>query len=295
MNAVVLAILASFFWGIGQVLQKHGMATNFPKISVREVVSKFGTVLKTLFSNWIWLIGLFFMLGGMASFATALGRGDITLVQPIVCLTGVVAAVIGVVFLRESLTVKEWFGVSAILVGVVLIGLAGGGDTAIIPGDGQIAFFTGLTVLLVIAALSLKRTGMSAEFTLSLAAGITFGLSNLMGKLLTQRASLEVQAPFSFGRWDMWQSLLTDYPFIIVILCNLFGSIFHQTAFANGRASVVAPIVVIISTVLPIVAALAIFGEQVQWLHGAGILVVLAGTAVLGMKKEEAQTAAITD
>jgi len=91
---------------------------------------------------------------------------------------------------------------------------------------------------------------------------------------------------FSLGRWDVWTAGLTDYPVWIVIFGNIGASAFFQTAFANGRASVVSPVVTILSNVLPIVAAVTIFGETVRPAHGVGIVLVLAGTALLAMKRE---------
>ncbi|HPM76484.1 MAG TPA: EamA family transporter [bacterium] len=287
MNPVLLAIFASCFWGLGNVLQKHGMVTSFPKITVSQALHQIGPVLKALFTNIIWLIGLASMIGGMVSYATALGAGDITVVQPIVCLTGVWAMLIGMMFLKERFSAIEWFSMALIIAGVIFVGLVGGEKSAKIPGDAAILLFMGITVALVLASLLLKRVGIRTEFTLSIAGGFTFGLANLMGKLLTQRAILEVGEPFSLGRIEVWGSLLTDYPVLVVIVCNFFGAVFQQTAFANGRAGLVATIVTIVSTIIPIVAALTIFGETVTIFHAIGIALVIVGTGLLALKKEE--------
>jgi len=287
MNPVVLAIIASICWGVGTALQKLGMSASFPKITLRRAFRQIGPILKVLVTNWPWMLGLLGQLGGMASFATALGAGDISRVQPIVCLTGVVAALVGVIFLKEKVSPREWLGIAIIVAGVILVGSAGSGQTAKIPSNLAILFFTGLTVILAGGSLALGKAGISAEFTLSLAAGMTFGLSNLTGKWLTQRVILDVGAPFSLGRGAVLWSAITDYPLYIVLACTFIGSVFFQTAFANGRASVVSPIVTIISNVLPIIAALMVFGEQVTALHGAGLVVVLVGTALLAAKQEK--------
>jgi len=295
MNAVLLAIAASIFWGIGNVMQKQGMATSFPKISIRDVLRQFGLIVKTLLSNWLWLVGLVCMLMGMALFATALGKGDITLVQPIVCLTGVVAAIGGVVFLKEKVSRIEWIGIAAILLGVVLVGVAGHGETSTMPSGLSVLALNAMTVLLVIGALALKRLGATLEFGLAVAAGVSFGLANVMGKLLTQRVILEVGDPFSLTRLAVWGSLAIDYPLYIVIACNLVGATLQQTAFANGRASVVTPILTIIANILPIVAALAFFSEQIEALHAIGIAVVVVGTVLLGIKFESKQPAPVPE
>ena len=286
MDPILLAVIASVCWGVGTVMQKHGMASSFPKISLAGFFKEIGTIFKTLTRNWIWVVGMLIMIGGMVSYATALGKADLSIVQPIICLTGVVAAIAGVTFLKERMRPIEWLGIALILGGVMVISLAGGGESSQIPTNSSLLIFTAISCVLIAGAYTLKRFNISLEFTLSLAAGLNFGLANLMGKLLTQRVILDVGAPFSLGRGDVWSSLLLDYPVYIVIAANIIGGATFQTAFANGRASVVSPIVTIVSTILPIVAALAIFGENVFLLHGVGIGVVIAGTALLALRQE---------
>jgi uncharacterized membrane protein len=217
-------------------------------------------------------------------FMTALGRAGITKILPIICLTGVVAALIGVTFLREQVRPIEWAGIGLIICGVVAVSRVAGGEVSLIPGNLALLSFTGLTGLLVVAALSLRRVGASIEFTLSVAAGLIFGLANIMAKLMTQRAAMGVGVEFTIWRGDMALALLLDYPLWVVIAANIGASVFFQTAFANGRASVVSPLVTILSNVLPIVAALTIFGEDIRFLHGVGIVLVLAGTALMALK-----------
>jgi drug/metabolite transporter (DMT)-like permease len=226
-------------------------------------------------------------IGGAANYASALGKADITIVQPIISLTGVIAAVTGVVFLKEKVRPIEWAGISLIIAGVVVVSLAEGGQSAQSPTNFGLFVFTLVSVVLIGCSFLIKRIGASLEFSLALAAGLNYGLANLMGKLLTQRAIIEVGAPFSLGRGDVWISLLTDYPAWIILATNILGGALLQTAFANGRASVVSPIVTIISNLLPIVGALAIFGEQVRLLHAIGIFIVLVGTSFLALRQDK--------
>lgn len=306
MNAILLAILASAFWGTGTALMKIGMTRSFPKISLGQFFKQILPVLKILVTNWVWLLGLLLMLGGAGAFGTALAGGDLSVVQPIIGLTGVVAALIGVVFLGERLSRIEWVGVVGIILGVVLVGLgsqsngpsAGGELSALcadiqkhLPGNSELITFTGLSVLLSGLALLLRRFGMSVEFTLSVSAGILFGLANPFGKFLTQRAMVIPSCePFSFGSGETWLRILTDYPGWVIVGCNVFAGPMMQTALANGRASIVSPLITIISTVIPILAAITIFGEQLNIWQAIGILIVLVGTACLAGKEQPTPT-----
>ncbi len=284
MNAVLLAVVASMFWGVGTALQKQGMAVSFPRITLGNLLRSLPLVARTLLLNRAWVLGLLGMFGGMALFGMALGRGDITVVQPVVSLTGVIAALVGVGFLGERLGRLEWAGIGLTLVGVVLVGLGGGGDTASAPAPWPLAGFIAVVSVLAIASLLLRRLSLSTELTLSLAAGLIYGLANMLGKVLTQNVLAEVGGSFDLNRLEVWTSLLTDWPILAIGVSNVAAGVFYQTAFANGRASVVAPVVTIISNVLPIIGAVLLFGERPHLFHGLGILVVIAGTALLAVQ-----------
>ena len=287
MNALLLAVVASLFWGVGTAMQKQGMAASFPRISLGNLLAQLPWVLRTLLVNRAWVLGLAGMIAGMALFGMALGRGDITVVQPVVCLTGVVAAIVGVGFLGERLGTLEWAGIALTLVGVVLVGLGGGGQTATQPDTLPLILFVVLITSMAMASLLLRRLHLSAELTLSLAAGLIYGLANMLGKLLTQRVIAEVGGSFDLDRLAVWLSMLGDWPLWAILVANVAAGVFFQTAFANGRASVVAPVVTIISNILPILGALMLFGERPHLLHGLGILVVLAGTALLAVQAHQ--------
>ncbi len=286
MNPILLAVIASVCWGIGTVMQKYGMAGAFPKITLREFFRQIGPVLKKLVANWIWTAGMALMIGGGMVFMTAQGRAGIAAVLPITCLTGAVAALIGVAFLKEKVAAVEWAGIGLVFAGVVAVAQAAGEAESVIPGNGALLLFTAATAILTVAALLARRLGYTAEMTLSVSAGLIFGLCNLMQKLMTQRVLAHVGGEFTLARFDVWIAGISDYPVYIVIFGNILGGVFFQTAFANGRASVVSPVVTILSNVLPIVAAVTIFGESVRFAHGLGIGLVLFGTALLAMRRE---------
>ncbi|MFH1464462.1 MAG: EamA family transporter [Pseudomonadota bacterium] len=286
MSALLLAVAASLCWGVGSVAQKHAMALAFPRIALAEVLRSLPRILGTLLRSPAWVIGFAAMIAGAALFGTALGRGDITVVQPVVCLTGVVAALVGVGFLGERLGRLEWAGIALTLLGVALVGLGGGGNTAALPAPMPLAIFVLATVLGALAVAAAGKAWLSTELTLSVAAGLVYGLTNLLGKLLTQRASLHAQAAFDLLDPHILAAVARDWPLWAILGANVVAGVFYQTAFANGRASVVAPIVTIVSNILPILGAVLLFGERPHILHALGLAVVLAGTALLALEAQ---------
>ncbi|MBZ0271821.1 EamA family transporter [bacterium] len=281
MTPVALAVLASVFWGVGTVLQKKGMAAQFPRVTLREMFARLPAIVRVLFTNRIWLFGFFLMMSGSITFTTAIGQGDLTLVQPCVALTGVFAASIGMTLLGERVRPMELAGIGLIIAGVVLVASANRPPTSAMPTLVALGGFIAVAGVVIFAALRAGRVAISRELSLSIAAGLSYGSSNLMGKFMTQRAVAEVGLPFAINRPEIWESAMTDYPLLLWAIFNALGTVFFQTAFANGRASVISPVVTIVSIVTPVLGAMAILGESMAIAQVAGIAIVVAGTAIL--------------
>ena len=292
MSAVMFAVVASLFWGVGQAMQKHGMGDSFPKISLGRFFREIGPVLKGLILHPVWAIGMVAMVGGMVCYAYALSRGDISLVQPMVNLTMVVAALIGVIFLHEKVSPIEWAGISVMLIGVFFIASGGGEATSVHPTTTALIVMSVVFTLLVVAVLLVEKIGLRLriEVTLSLATGLSFGLANIMGKVMTQRVIAQVGV-FSLTDPDCLLAILADFPLYLVILANIFGFIFYQTAFANGRVSLTSPIITIFANTSPVIAAIPAFHEQIGVGRALGILLAVVGTAMLMGRKETEEEA----
>lgn len=278
--SILLAFLTAVLWGFGNVFQKQGMTTSFPKISIGRVFSQIPTILKTLFTNWLWMLGLVMMGVGALLYVIALGIGGrVTVVQPILCLTVVVSALVGVIWLKEKVSTLEWVGIATVFAGVVMVSVVGAEGGSRMPPTFTAVIFMAVVIGLAGAAFGLGKIGISNEFSLALSAGLTFGLANVSVALLMLQLNAFDSAVPVFP--DRVIGLMTGYPLYGVIAFNILGSIFYQTAFANGRASIVASVCTIIGNTVPIVAALVILDEKVRPLHGAGIIIVLAGAFVL--------------
>lgn len=290
---IIFAFATAVLWGFGNVFQKQGMTTSFPKISLRSVFGQILTIINTLLSNWLWMLGTLMMLCGAGLYVAALGiGGEVTVVQPILCLTVVVSALVGVIWLKEKVSVLEWIGIATVFAGVVMVSIVKGGGESRLPVAFHAVVFFAVVIGLAGAAFTMGRIGISNEFSLALSAGLTFGLANVSVALVTLQMNALPEGIPVFP--DMAVRLLTGIPLYGVIVFNIIGSVFYQTAFANGRASIVASVCTIIGNTVPIVAAIAILGEKVRPLHGAGILVVLLGAVVLAVGNRNS-SAAVTE
>ncbi|MEL7483243.1 MAG: EamA family transporter [Planctomycetota bacterium] len=144
MQAVVFALLAGLFWGIGEVFTKSVLHSKqvgpLAAIAVRSAVA-----LPVLWVVWaslwrrlepvpfwkadaavLWKLvlgsGLMAGAGGMACFYLALHFGDVSRVKPIAFAVAPMAAVlIAAVVLGEPLTPRKLLAVAMIVGGVVLL------------------------------------------------------------------------------------------------------------------------------------------------------------------------------
>ncbi len=290
--SILLAFVTAVLWGFGNVFQKQGMTTSFPKISLKKVFGQIPTILRTLLTNWLWMLGTLMMGIGAALYVVALGiGGEVTVVQPILCLTVVVSALVGVVWLGEKVSVLEWIGIATVFAGVVMVSVVKGESASSLPPVLHSVIFIGVVMALAGAAFLMGRIGISNEFSLALSAGLTFGLANVSVALLMLQLNGFDQAVPVFP--DRVVGMLASYPLYGVIVFNIVGSIFYQTAFANGRASIVASVCTIIGNTVPIVAAIVILGETVRTLHGVGIAVVLLGAVLLAVGNRNSPVAAM--
>lgn len=280
--SILLAFVTAVLWGFGNVFQKQGMSASFPKISLKSVFGQIPTIVRTLLTNWLWMLGTLMMFTGAILYVVALGiGGELTVVQPILCLAVVVSALVGVVWLKEKVSALEWVGIATVFAGVVMVSVVKGGGGTQAPGTLAAVVFYVVVAALAAAAFGLGRVGISNEFSLAVSAGLTFGLANVsVALLMLALNSFDKSVPLYP---DRIVGMVSAFPLYGVIAFNILGSIFYQTAFANGRASIVASVCTIVGNMVPIVAAMIILGEKVRLLHGIGIVVVLLGAVVLAI------------
>ena len=69
----------------------------------------------------IW-IGIFFLLGFMASYMTVLSWADYSYVMPVGAFGYAMLTLLAVVFLHEHVTPRRWVGVMVVCIGVLLVG-----------------------------------------------------------------------------------------------------------------------------------------------------------------------------
>jgi len=283
-------MLACLGFGVGSTMQKHGMAMKLPKLSLAILRQEGFKLILVILKNWIWILGVLINLMGGLCMILALNDGELSIVQPLVNGNVLVAILLGVLVLGERLSAAEWAGAAVLLMGAVLLSLAGTESAAKeasnimdIAGIAWISGFCLVAVILLLIIGSRKKAGTGPELYFALAAGLLFGLGAVTLKALTVKWNA---APMDFGL-PMVMALVLDWPLWGVIVTNVVGFVLYQVAFSHGRVAVISPLTTNASILLPVAAGFAAFGEAAGPIKLIGIVTVVLGTGLLLAKGKQ--------
>jgi drug/metabolite transporter (DMT)-like permease len=277
---LVFVVLASVGFGIGAAMQKHGVASRLPGLSVRTAIRDSRRVIRAVFSNRLWLVGGAANLCGAFFLVLAIDAGDLTVVQPLTNLNLVVSVLAGVLVLREKLSETERLGVIAMLGGATLLsvsGLRSHGATAIAPLHVLLA--AGAASLGAVGLLNLagrlSRARLRPEIVLGASAGVLYGMGTVCVKVLTTQLDEVVGA-----RAIVLTTLLSP-ALLGVVAANVMAYTLEQIAFSRGRVSVVDPLCTGGALVMPVAVGALALAEPVDGLRALGLAVVGSALGLL--------------
>lgn len=125
---VILAIITAVLYGVGIVFQKKGISKIPKNLQILKGFSINLRNLKILIKkvlNKYFLFGIVITFIGGLFYFTSISLGEISVVIPILNLSLVVVYGLGVIYLKEKLTLAEWFGIGVIFFGVIVLSLVG--------------------------------------------------------------------------------------------------------------------------------------------------------------------------
>jgi len=138
MKAYTWAILATIVWGVAPVLEKIGLLNTKPLAGVflRSIAVFAAALVILLFSPgclkeiagldarsvvFICLGGVLASIVGSIFFYNALKLGEASRIVPIAASFPLISFVLGVIILKEGITVSKLFGMGLILAGIYLL------------------------------------------------------------------------------------------------------------------------------------------------------------------------------
>lgn len=281
-----LAIGCALCFGIGNSMQKHGMAVTFPKISLSRFVFELPGVLKALMKNWIWMAGVGFAVAGFIFQGKSIDApgSKLSVIMPLLNVSTIVTSLIGVFLLREKVRKLEWLGIVTLTLGAILVSVfdRGGGSHGLSKGLLIVCYLTGLgSMATLVVAFALIRSRRGAEILLAIGSGFGFGMGAVALKMLDYDLKQTIGG-FHVTDPHFLLTFLTSPNGWMLIIFNLAGFALFQLSFAHGRISLIGPFSQVFSMVIPVMAGILAFHESIvawQWL---GVVVVTASAFLVG-------------
>ncbi|HEY9330095.1 MAG TPA: DMT family transporter [Streptomyces sp.] len=272
---IVLSVSAACCLGFGFVLQQAA-ARHAPK---RDYLSP--RLLLDLMRVRSWLAGIGLMVCGMVLGALALGKGEVSVVEPLLATNLLFAMALSRHRTGQRLGRQGWAGLWLLAGGVAAFLVAGepkGGQAVSSPLRHWlvIGVVVGLALLLT-AFAKRSRSGVSPAL-LAVAAGLLYGLQDALTRVSGQRLS-------DGG----WAALVTGWQPYAVLVLGVTGLILVQSAFETGPLRMSLPALTAAQPLAGIACGIGFLGDQVRtdtgalaW-QAAGLAAIVAGIVLLGL------------
>lgn len=257
---VVLALVTTLAYNAAFVLEKGALAA-LPPLNARLPLN----FVRMLVTNPRWMAGFGLMLAGLASQLVALTRVSLTVAQPVFSSGIVFLLLLTMTVLGERLTRHEWTGLACITAGVLCVvasldartdGAGTGGHALLVFSVAAPSTLVGLTIFTVAGNHGTGRHRRpTGDLPYGIATGIVYGVVGMITKGLS--ASLDYHGPMAIVR----SAIVSPYLYLLAPV-TLAGFLVFQTALQRGRASIIAPVCSVISTLYTIVAGTLMFGER---------------------------------
>ncbi|MET9495951.1 DMT family transporter [Streptomyces sp. NPDC006552] len=272
---LVLAVSAAFCLGIGFVLQQNA-AQHAP---LGDFLSP--RLLLDLIRMPRWLAGIGLMVCGMGLGAVALGRGEVSLVEPLLATNLLFALVLSRHQTKAPLGRQGWAGLLLLAGGVTAFIVAGqprGGTAVTDPLRHWLIIGLMVGGALALAALAKRSRLSAAPALLAVAAGMLYGVQDALTRVSGQR--------FGSGSWS---ELLTSWQPYAVFALGVTGLVLVQSAFETAPLRMSLPALTAAQPLAGIVCGVGFLGDRLRMDTGAlawqavGLAGVVAGVVLLGL------------
>lgn len=248
---VVVGLGAALFLALGWVIQQHA-ASRAPaeeRLSLR--------ILWDLLHRPLWLCGIAAMVVGQLLGAVALGRGSLTLVEPLLAANLLFALPLAAAWSRRRLGLREWAGAVILVVGLAMFVVAAGPEpdqaTVVVPINWIISAATIVVVVGALIAVGKGLEPVKQATLIALGAGILYGMQDG----LTQRTLLNMNHFGVFGMLGTWQ------PYALVAVA-VAGLTLAQSAFEAAPLAASLPAITIAEPITGIGLGAGLFSQKIR-------------------------------
>ncbi|MET7858620.1 DMT family transporter [Streptomyces sp. NPDC005318] len=272
---LVLAVSAACCLGFGFVLQQAA-ARHAPR---RDYLSP--RLLLDLMAVPSWLAGVGLMVCGMALGALALGKGEVSVVEPLLATNLLFAMALSRHRTGQRLGRQGWAGLWLLAGGVTAFLLGGrpqGGEMITNPLRHWLVVGVVVGTALILTAFAKRSGHVAAPALLAVAAGLLYGLQDALTRMSGQRLS-------DGG----WATLMTSWQPYAVVVLGVTGLILVQSAFETAPLRMSLPALTASQPLAGIACGIGFLGDQVRtdagalaW-QAAGLAAIVVGIVLLGL------------
>ncbi len=276
-----IAIVASVLMSLGLLMMKSRSAL----LPMAAGANTIGAIVAWL-RDPMWTGGLVVQAAGWACYLIAVSQAPVSIVAVTMQCGIALFVVASVVILGERASGREWIGIGAIVVAMLMLALSiQTGETEGAFEPGTLLIFTALLTLAALAPMAAARLNASGAAA-AIFSGVTFGLGALFTKAMTEQFTANAAASLALR--------IASNPYAYgMVVANIAGIVTLQNSFHSARAIIAMPLSGALSNIVPIVGGMIVFGERLPagsmpaaMRVGAFILTIAAG-ALLAQSREQ--------
>lgn len=275
MLVLVLAVSAACCLGFGFVLQQAA-ASHAPKSDYLSF-----RLLLDLMRVRSWLAGIGLMVCGMVLGALALGKGEVSVVEPLLATNLLFAMTLSRHRTGQRLGRQGWAGLWLLACGVAAFLLAGepkGGSAVSSPLRHWLVIGVVAGIALALTMYAARSRSVAAPALLAVAAGLLYGLQDALTRVSGQLIGD-----------DGWSALVMSWQPYAVLVLGVTGLLLVQSAFETGPLRMSLPALTAAQPLAGIACGIGFLGDQVRtdtgalaW-QAAGLAAIVTGIVLLGL------------
>lgn len=275
MLVLVLAVSAACCLGFGFVLQQAA-ASHAPKSDYLSF-----RLLLDLMRVRSWLAGIGLMVCGMVLGALALGKGEVSVVEPLLATNLLFAMTLSRHRTGQRLGRQGWAGLWLLACGVAAFLLAGepkGGSAVSSPLRHWLVIGVVAGIALALTMYAARSRSVAAPALLAVATGLLYGLQDALTRVSGQLIGD-----------DGWAALVMSWQPYAVLVLGVTGLLLVQSAFETGPLRMSLPALTAAQPLAGIACGIGFLGDQVRtdtgalaW-QAAGLAAIVTGIVLLGL------------
>ena len=274
-----IAIVASVLMALGLLMMKSRSA-HLPMAAGANTIRAIVVWIR----DPMWIGGLGVQTVGWALYVIAVSRAPVSMVA--VMMQGGIAlfVIASVVILGERANRREWVGIGAIVLGMLMLTLSlqtGENENAFDPTT--LLMFAALLTAAGLAPMAVARLNASGAAA-AILSGVAFGLGALFTKAMTEEFIASTAASFAL------RIVSNPYGYGLIV-ANIAGIVLLQNSFHSARGIIAMPLSGALSNIVPIAGGMIAFGERLPagsiaaaMRVGAFALTIAAGALLAGAR-----------